>query len=311
MTIEPQFAPAQASITGLDLPGLAATVRQGFEGLQTGVFRERDELIPIVVRAPAEERGEISNIRNMQIWSPAARSFIPIRQIVNSFETKWEDGIIMRRNRKPTITVHADQMSGSSDALLARVRPKLEALDLPAGFVIEYGGEYESSSEGQQALANSIPTFGILMVLIVVMLFNSLRQPLIIFLMVPLALIGVTAGLLSTRQPFGFMALLGFLSLSGMLIKNAIVLIDQIDLEIREGKEPGLAILDAAASRLRPVSMAALTTILGMIPLLADAFFIAMAVTIMAGLAVATFVTMLVIPVLYATLFRIRMPDSR
>jgi multidrug efflux pump subunit AcrB len=149
-------------------------------------------------------------------------------------------------------------------------------------------------------LANSIPVFVLLMVLIVIMLFNSLRQPLIIWLMVPLAIIGVTWGLLATRQPFGFMALLGFLSLSGMLIKNAIVLIDQIDLEIREGKERYQAILD--------VAMAALTTILGMIPLLQDAFFIAMAVTVMAGLAFATLLTMIVIPVLYATFFNIKSP---
>ena len=143
-----------------------------------------------------------------------------------------------------------------------------------------------------------------MMVLIVVALFNAIRQPLIIWLTVPLAIIGVSAGLLLTRQPFGFMALLGFLSLSGMLIKNAIVLIDQIDLEIREGKPTYDAILDSGASRLRPVSMAAATTILGMLPLFQDAFYIAMAVTIVGGLAVATVLTMVVVPVLYAIFFK-------
>ena len=121
----------------------------------------------------------------------------------------------------------------------------------------------------------------------------------------PLAIIGVTWGLLATGQPFGFMALLGFMSLSGMLIKNAIVLIDQIDLEIREGKDPFEAIVDSGVSRLRPVAMAALTTVLGMVPLLSDAFFVAMAVTIMAGLSFATLLTMIVVPVLYATFFRV------
>ena len=142
------------------------------------------------------------------------------------------------------------------------------------------------------------------MVLIVIMLFDSLRQPLVIFLTVPLALIGVTLGLLSTGQPFGFMATLGFLSLSGMLIKNAIVLIDEVELQKREGKDVYTAIVSSGVSRLRPVSMAALTTALGMIPLLVDAFFVSMAVTIIFGLVIATILTMIVVPVLYAIFFR-------
>jgi len=150
----------------------------------------------------------------------------------------------------------------------------------------------------------NLPTFILLMIVITIALFNNLRQPLIIWLCVPLALIGVTAGLLSTGQPFGFMALLGFLSLIGMLIKNAIVLIDQINLEASEGKELSLAIVDSAVSRLRPVGMAASTTALGMIPLLFDAFFASMAVTIIAGLVFATVLTMVVLPVLYATIYK-------
>ena len=144
-----------------------------------------------------------------------------------------------------------------------------------------------------------------MMILVVIFLFNAFRQPLIIWLTVPLSIIGVTAGLLIFKQPFGFMALLGLMSLSGMLIKNAIVLIDQINLEIREGKNPFKAIVDSGVSRMRPVSMAALTTIMGMIPLLQDDFFIAMAVTIMFGLGFATLLTLIVVPVLYAVFFRI------
>jgi multidrug efflux pump subunit AcrB len=148
------------------------------------------------------------------------------------------------------------------------------------------------------------------MVVIVIFLFNALRQALIIWLCVPLAIIGVTPGLLLAGESFGFMALLGFLSLTGMLIKNAIVLIDQIDLEIREGKAPFYAILDSSVSRLRPVTMAAITTVLGMIPLVFDAFFISMAVTIMFGLAFATVLTLIVVPVLYAIFFRVAFEKS-
>ena len=143
------------------------------------------------------------------------------------------------------------------------------------------------------------------MVLIVIILFNSIRDPLIIWLTVPLSIIGVTAGLLLLNQPFGFMALLGLMSLSGMLIKNAIVLIDQIDLNIKQGM-PGLeAIIESGVSRMQPVMMAALTTMMGMIPLFQDAFFIAMAVTIVFGLGFATVLTLVFVPVLYATFFKI------
>ena len=148
------------------------------------------------------------------------------------------------------------------------------------------------------------------MVLIVVGLFNAIRQPLVIWLTVPLALIGVTGGLLLFKQPFGFMALLGFLSLSGMLIKNAIVLVDEMDLQVRNGKPTYDAILDGGVSRLRPVAMAAATTVLGMIPLFSDAFYVAMAVTIVGGLMVATVLTMIVVPTFYAILFKAKKGDA-
>ena len=171
------------------------------------------------------------------------------------------------------------------------------------------GGEYEDFGDAQASLAGNIPPIGVLIFLTVVILFNSLRQPLIIFLTVPLAIIGVTMGLLVMDQPFGFMALLGFMSLVGMLIKNAIVLIDEINNQIDSGKESFTAIVDSGISRVRPVSMAALTTVMGMVPLLTDAFFAAMAVTIMFGLAFATVLTLVVVPVLYAILFKIRSPE--
>ncbi len=148
------------------------------------------------------------------------------------------------------------------------------------------------------------------MILVVIFLFNAFRQPLIIWLTVPLALIGVTAGLAIFRQPFGFMALLGLMSLAGMLIKNAIVLIDQIDTNIKSGMDRYNAVIESGVSRMRPVSMAALTTIMGMIPLMQDAFFISMAVTIMFGLGFATILTLVVVPTLYATFFKIPSPKA-
>ena len=302
--VRPIVAEKQANVNGITRPDIARALLEGFQGEQVGVYREGDLLLPIILRAEEANRSRVESLANLQIWSPAANGMIPLRQVVSDFETVYEDEIIMRRDRKPTITVFADPISGPASVLFARVRPQIEAIELSPGYELEWGGEYEDSSRAQAGLAGGIPAFTLAMVLITVMLFNSLRQPLIIWLVVPLAVIGVTVGLLSTNQPFGFMALLGFLSLMGMLIKNAIVLIDEINLQSGAGKDLMSAIVDSGVSRLRPVAMAASTTALGMIPLLFDAFFVAMAITIIAGLMFATLLTMVVVPVLYATFYK-------
>jgi multidrug efflux pump subunit AcrB len=283
---------------------VAQAMAEAFQGRLVGYYREDDLQIPIILRAEDHLRQDISSAQNVQIWSPIAQRMIPLRQVVSGFETSFEDEIVNRRDRKRTIIIYADPEEGLASALFNRVRPPVEALELPPGYELEWGGEYEDSGKAQAALAGSIPVFVLAMILVTVVLFNSLRQPLVIWLCVPLALIGVTLGLLSTGQPFGFMALLGFLSLMGMLIKNAIVLIDQINIEEAEGKELLTAIIDAGVSRLRPVAMAALTTALGMIPLLMDAFFASMAITIIGGLMFATVLTMVVVPVFYAMFYK-------
>jgi multidrug efflux pump subunit AcrB len=306
--VEPVLAEAEANLAGITREVIATTIRAGFEGEATGVYREGDELLPIIFRAAEAERSDISSIQNLQVWAPAAGQYVPLRQVVSKFDTRFQNAIIQRLNRKMTITVHADPATGLASELFARIRPQVEALPLGGDYELQWWGEYKSSREGQQGIAASVPFFFVSMVLIVIALFNALRQPLIIWLTVPLALIGVTAGLLLTRQPFGFMALLGFMSLSGMLIKNAVVLIDEMELQKKSDKPLFDAIVDSGVSRLRPVSMAALTTALGLIPLLLDAFFVSMAVTIIFGLMVATVLTMVVVPVLYAIFFRVPYP---
>ena len=302
--VRPVLAEMQANLNGITRPDIANTLLDGFQGRTVGVYREGDLLLPIILRAEERERSNIDSMGDLQIWSPAAGARIPLRQVVSGFETVFEDEIIQRRNRKPTITVFADPDEGYATALYSRVAPQVEALELPPGYELEWGGEYEDSANAQAGLSAGLPVFFLSMVLITVMLFNSLKQPLIIWLTVPLAIIGVTAGLLLSGQPFGFMALLGILSLSGMLIKNAIVLIDEINYQVEVGTPLIAAIVDSGASRLRPVGMAASTTALGMIPLLFDAFFVSMAITIIAGLIFATLLTMIVVPVLYATFYR-------
>ena len=302
--LRPTIAEEQANVNGITRTDVANTILRAFQGGIVGVYRENDLLLPIIMRAEEEYRSDITSIQNLQIWSPVAGAMIPLRQVVSGFESTFEDEIIQRRNRKPTIIVYADPIEGLASNLYARVSPKVEALELPPGYELEWGGEYEDAGDAQGGLVANLPMFILAMILITIMLFNSLKQPLIIWLTVPLSLIGVTAGLLSTSQPFGFMALLGLLSLIGMLIKNAIVLIDEINLQWAEGKELLDAIIESGASRLRPVLMAASTTALGLIPLLFDAFFVSMAVTIIFGLAFATLLTMVVVPVLYATFYR-------
>jgi multidrug efflux pump subunit AcrB len=179
-------------------------------------------------------------------------------------------------------------------------------MELPPGYSLEWGGEYEDSVNAQAGLAGALPVGFLLMIITSIFLFGKLRQPGIIWLTVPLAIIGITAGLLTTGGAFDFMSILGALSLVGLLIKNAIVLIEEIDQQIETGKDRYEAVLDSAVSRMRPVVLAAATTILGLIPLLTDVFFVNMSVTIMAGLGFASVLTLIVVPTLYAIFFRIK-----
>jgi len=308
--VRPVIAESQMRNAGITRADIADSLAGASEGQRIGSFREGDELLPIVARAIEPERQDVADLMYSRIWSPVAKGYIPLSQVVLRLETVSEDTIIRRRNRLPTLTVKCDPKSGPASEVFELVRPKIEGINLPPGYTLEWGGEYEDSGKAQAALASKLPIIFIAMVLIVIILYNSLRKPAVIFLTVPLAIIGVTVGLLGTGQPFGFMSLLGFLSLTGMLIKNAIVLVDEIGLQMDSGKEPFVAIVDSGLSRARPVSMAAATTVLGMIPLLADAFFVAMAVTIMVGLTFATVLTLVVVPVLYAIFFKVPNPPK-
>jgi multidrug efflux pump subunit AcrB len=235
---------------------------------------------------------------------------IPLSQVTTGAAVVWEDPMVMRRDRFPTVTVHADPRSGLPSQMFNRVRSKIEQIEFPEGYALEWGGEYEDSREARAALARPLPFVMGLMVLIVVCLFNSLRTTLLIWLVMPLAIIGVTLGLLLTGFPFGFMALLGVLALSGELIKNQIVVLSKIGTEIDKGKSAYQAILYGGVSKMRPVCMVVLTTVLGSIPLLTDPFFGAMAVCIMFGLSAAAVLSLIVTPVLYAIFFNIHEPAA-
>jgi multidrug efflux pump subunit AcrB len=315
--IRPQVLEQQARRNGLTRVDVARALETSFEGRPVGLYREpgtegtglfpqENRLLPIIARPPQAEREDAAAIGNLQIWSPAAARMIPLAQVTAGTEVAWENPVIARRDRSPTLTVHADPRRGLPSQLRERVRDHIEDIELPPGYRLEWGGEYEDSGRARSALAEPIPWFFAIMAFIVVALFNSIRTTVLIWLVMPLCIIAVTAGLLLTGMPFGFMALLGLLALGGELIKNQIVVVSKIKTLIDKGTQPYRAILEGCTSKMRPICMVVLTTVLGMIPLVTDPFFSSMAVTIMFGLSFAAVLSLLVTPVLYAIFYGIR-----
>jgi multidrug efflux pump subunit AcrB len=305
--LRPVLDEVAAQRAGVTLTEVSAALERAFTGTPVGVYREGDDLIPIQARAPAAERAGAEAIGSVQVYSPTAQAWVPVSQLVTDVEVAWEDAIVRREDRFPTIKAQCDPLPGALTApLFERLRPQIETIELPPGYSLAWGGEYEASMEANAGLAASAPFGFAAMILAVVVLFNAIRQPLVIWLTAPFALIGVTIGLLLFQTPFEFMAILGFLSLIGMLVKNSIVLVDEADSQIAAGRPAQEALTDAAVARTRPVILGALTTVLGVAPLLLDPFFKSMAVTIMFGLLFASLLTLVVVPLLYAVLFRIR-----
>ena len=315
--IRPEVLDLQARRNGITRVEVARALESSFEGRAVGFYREPGDagagifpqetrLLPIIARPPLSERQDVGAINSLQIWSPVAGRMIPLNQVTARSEVVWEDPIVVRRDRFPTLTVHADPRSGLPSQLRDRVKTKIEQIELPPGYALQWGGEYEDSGRARAALAEPLPYVLALMVFIVVCLFNSFRTTLLIWLIIPMVIIAVTSGLLLTRMPFGFMALLGVLALGGELIKNQIVVLSKVLTLIGKGTPPYQALLDAGTTKMRPVCMVVLTTVLGMIPLVTDPFFGSMAVCIMFGLSFAAVLSLIVTPVLYAIFYRIK-----
>ncbi|WP_163836051.1 efflux RND transporter permease subunit [Spartinivicinus ruber] len=307
--IRPELLEEQARRAGITKNTLDEALLVNFSGKVMGTYRDGTDLIPIVVRAPDKERLSASSLTELQVWSPEYSTYLPISQITSGIHIDWENPLIKRRDRKRMLAVYADPVllsDETADSVFKRIKKEIESIPLPDGYELEWGGEYETATKAQASLFGSLPVGLLFMFLITVLLFNTTRQPIVIWLTVPLSLIGVVGGLLLLNKPFSFMALLGLLSLIGMLLKNGIVLVEQIKLEADSGKNCYDAIFHASVSRVRPVCMAAITTMLGMIPLVVDAFFESMAVTIIFGLGCATLLTLIVLPVLYAVFYRVK-----
>lgn len=296
---------------GLTQGEISNAIYSHLTGTTLGVYRERDELRNVVMRPVEEARNDIGQLHDIQVFSAAIGGYIPISQVVDRFDIVFEAGNLRRIDRSLAITAQSDNAPGVlSGDLFEAVKGPIEGIALPPGYRMEWKGEYGNSQEANAGLASTMPIGFGAMFIVVLFLFNAWRQTIIIWLAVPLALIGVIYGLAGTQTPLEFMAILGILSLTGMLIKNAIVLIDETDTQIGDGKARMSAVIDAAVSRVRPVSLGVLTTVLGVVPLIWDPFFKSLAVVIICGLSFATILTLIVVPALYAIFFKVKQDET-
>jgi multidrug efflux pump subunit AcrB len=286
---------------------IARATEWAYDGTPVGLYREGDTLLPIIARNVDEDRARVSGELDLvQVQPTLGLTTIPLGQVARDIAVEWEDPIIVRFQRRRQAAVQATPDRVTFPTLYADVKDEIEAMELPPGYSLFWKGEYYSTTDSNAQLVPGIIPAAVVMALVIVALFNAMRPVLIIVLLIPFAIIGITAVLLPTQVPFGFMSLLGAMSLVGLMIKNSIVLMDEINANLGLGQAPYDATVNAGLSRVRPVVLGAATTVLGVMPLLQDVFWVSMAMTIMGGLAFGTVITMILVPTLYATLYRIR-----
>lgn len=296
--------------SGVTSEDVAYSLQAGLTGIELTQYREGDELIPVTLRTVAADRQDFSKLDGLSVYSQSSGENVPLKQVAD-VELVFESGIIERRDRDRTLSLNVQLHPEATATEVATVlKPWLEeaATAWPAGYDYEIGGETESSGDANASIAAQLPMAGMIILLLLVGQFNSLRRPAIILSTIPLGLIGVTFGLLVANSSFGFFTILGLIALCGIIINNAIVLLDRIAIEIDDfGRTPADAVVIACQQRLRPILLTTATTVLGMMPLLwgGTAMFKPMAITIIFGLTFATALTLLVVPVLYSLFFRV------
>ena len=301
----------RAKIAGFTSRDVALSLQMQFSGYQFTEYREGRESIPVVLRATGEYRKDLSRIDGLNVYSYSLGNSIPLKQVADA-TLEWNPSNIRRRNEMRTMTIKADLVGRLASEAIAELQPLVDELEAGGewvpGYEVEFGGEGEEAAKAQGSITAGLPMAMALLVLVLVSQFNSLRRPAIILLTVPPMLVGIVVGLLLTSAPFGFMAMLGMISLMGIIVNNAIMMIDRIELERVGGLELADAIVSASVKRLRPIVATATTTIVGLIPLAmsGDMMWVPMAVTIISGLAFATVLTLFLCPALYATFFRAR-----
>ena len=297
----------RARALGVSTVELSSFLKRTFTGTTAGQFREDNELIEILLRGTEREREMLSMLPSLAIPTASGLS-VPLSQVA-TLEYGFEEGVIWHRNRLPTVTVRADVYGEQQPAsLVQQIEPTLSEIRdaLPSGYLLEVGGTVEDSSRGQASVNAGMPLFIIVVVSLLMIQLKSFSRSAMVFLTAPLGLIGVALFLLLFGKPFGFVAMLGTIALSGMIMRNSVILVDQIEQDICAGQDRFNAIIDATVRRFRPIVLTALASVLAMIPLSRSVFFGPMAVAIMGGLIVATALTLLFLPALYAAWFRVK-----
>lgn len=305
--IIPKYSQTKGLRAGITREMVANAIKMLTDGVHVSEYREGNQLMPILVKDQRKETTDYGNLGSITILNNKGES-IPIDRVVDGFDVSWENAVIRRFQRERALAVQGEPLYGIESAVLEQIlMPKLAEIELPEGYSIRWDGMYFEQTLTTTAIMENIPLMIISIFVILMLLFNSFKKSMVIMLILPLITIGVVLGFLLTGFPFDFFALIGILGLIGMVTKNAIVLMEQVDIEIKEnGRDLYDAIVTAALSRTLPVSMAAGTTILGMTPLLPDPMFGGMATTIMGGLFVATVLTLVILPVIFALFFKIK-----
>ena len=297
----------RARALGVTTQQLSAFLSGSLSGLHVSTYREGNELIEVLMRGSDDERTRLEMLGSLAVPTASGKS-VPLSQVA-TLEYGFEDGIIWHRDRLPTITVRADIRDALQPATVtAQIAPTLDGIraQLPEGYLLQAGGTVEDSARGQDSIAAGVPLFLLVVVTLLMLQLRSLSRTVLVLLTAPLGLIGVTLFLLVFRVPFGFVAMLGTIALAGMIMRNSVILVDQIEQDIAAGHDRWTAVVEATVRRFRPIVLTALAAILAMIPLSRSAFFGPMAVAIMGGLTVATVLTLLFLPALYAAWFRVR-----
>jgi multidrug efflux pump len=299
-------------LLGLSSQDLSTFLNTSLNGLTVTYYRERDKLIEVLMRGPGDERAKLSYLQDLAlpVRAGGVTRSVPLSQVA-TISYGFEDGIVWRRDRLPTITVRANVYGNvQAPVVTAQIEPALASIraTLPPGYLLETGGAVESSAKGARSVAAGFPLFLLVVLTVLIVQLQSFARVAMVVLTAPLGLIGVTAAMLLFNQPFGFVAMLGTIALSGMIMRNSVILVDQIDQDIRAGHAPWEAVVEATVRRFRPIVLTAAAAVLAMIPLTRSAFFGPMAVAIMGGLVVATALTVLFLPALYAAWFRVTAP---
>lgn len=309
LMIKADYDPVKAGRLNVGRHDMMNAVKAVNDGTAVGVYRDRDKKVPVLLHTDVKGSWDMESVEDLPIWN--GRNSAPLGQVANGIGLAWEYPLVRTYDRKLSMAAQCDVKQGHTmKEVHSEIREEIERIRLPEGYTFFWDSQYKDQKEAMAALTKYFPLALIMLLVILVMLFGNFRQPLIIFLILPLSLIGMVFGLWVTGFQFGFFCIAGWLGLLGMIIKNVIVLLDEVNIQQKAGVEPYTAVIEATVSRARPVLMAALTTVFGSIPLLFDIVFGGMAATIVFGLSFATLLTLFVTPALYTVFYKISKRDE-